>query len=252
MPGDYTKLFGNGDIKVNDGIIDSIDINNSNSGNTVLTIKENSIYEFRITEDKDCIYIKAFKPKELYSQIIVIDPGHGGKDPGAMDNGLVEKEINLDMVLYLKEHLDKDKNIKVYYSRLDDIYPTLGERCDLANAVEADFFVSVHNNWYNPGANGTEVYYLGGTNTPGLNSFELADIFQRSIITAVGTKDRGTKNGNLFVLRNTEMPAVLLEIAFLSNDSDAAMLKSTTFNKNVANALYKAILEAFKTFPTGR
>ncbi|GMQ62297.1 N-acetylmuramoyl-L-alanine amidase [Vallitalea maricola] len=251
LPGDYKELFGNGTIRINDGIINSVDIKND-KGNTVLTIDENSVYDYRITEDKDNIYIKAFKPKELYSKVIVIDPGHGGKDPGASDNGLIEKELNFDIVLYLKEYLDKEKDIKVYYTRLDDSYPTLPERANLANDIEADFFVSVHNNWYTSSAHGTEVYYLAPSSKPGMTSIKLAEIFQKAIVSAVGTKDRGIKSGNLSVLRNTDMPAVLIEVAFLSNPTDVAKLKSETFKKNTANAIYKAILEAFKKYPTGR
>jgi N-acetylmuramoyl-L-alanine amidase len=251
LPGDYKELFGNGTIRINDGIINSVDIKND-KGNTLLTIDENSIYDYRITEDKDNIYIKAFKPKKLYSKVIVIDPGHGGKDPGASDNGLVEKELNFDIVLYLKEYLDKEKDIKVYYTRLDDSYPTLGDRTDLANDVDADFFVSVHNNWYTSSAHGTEVYYLAPSSNPGMTSIKLAEIFQKAIVSAVGTKNRGIKSGNLFVLRNTDMPAILIEVAFLSNPIDVAKLKSETFKKNTANAIYKAIIETFKKYPTGR
>jgi N-acetylmuramoyl-L-alanine amidase len=251
LPGDYRELFGEGTIRINDGIINSVSIKND-KGNTELIVDENSIYDYTITEDKDNIYIKAFKPKELHSKVIVIDPGHGGKDPGASDNGLTEKAINFDIVIYLKEYLDKEKDIKVYYTRLDDSYPTLGDRTDLANDVEADFFVSVHNNWYTTSAHGTEVYYYAPSNKPGMTSMKLAEIFQKSIIDAVGTKDRGTKTGNLFVLRNTKMPAVLVEVAFMSNLSDVAKLKSETFKKNTAKAMYKAILEAFKKYPTGR
>lgn len=249
LPGDYTELFGRGGVKVNDGIINSIDIKNNSKGNTQLIINENSIYEFRIAEDKDNIYLKAFKPRELYSKVIVIDPGHGGKDPGAMDNGLDEKTVNLDITVYLKEYLDADGSIKVYYTRLDDSYPTLGDRTVLANEIDADFFLSIHNNWHTPRAKGTETYYMTGAGT---KSIQMAKIFQKAIISASGTYDRGHKDKNLFVLRNTKMPAVLVEIAFLSNTSDASKLKSESFKKNVANGLYKAILETFRYYPTGR
>jgi N-acetylmuramoyl-L-alanine amidase len=249
LPGDYTQLFGSGGVKVNDGIIDSIDIKNDSKGNTQLIINESSIYEFRIAEDENNIYLKGFKPKELYSKVIVIDPGHGGKDPGAMDNGLDEKTVNLDITLYLKEYLDVDGSIKVYYTRLDDSYPTLGERAVLANEIDADFFLSIHNNWYTPRAKGTETFYMTGAGT---KSIQMAKIFQKAIILAAGTYDRGHKDKNLFVLRNTKMPAVLVEIAFLSNTSDANKLKSEAFKKNVANGLYKAILETFRYYPTGR
>lgn len=253
LPGDYTDLFGNGNIKVNDGIIESMDISLDYNGNTKLVIKENGIYEFRITEDDQNIYIKAFKPNNLYSKVIVVDAGHGGKDPGAMSNDLKEKDVNLDIVKYLKGHLDQNDTIKVYYTRLNDTYPTLQDRTDLANEVEADFFLSVHNNAFWSSHTGTETLYFPGSNTPGLNSFELADIFQDMLIAGTNMNDRGTKaRDNLFVLKHTEMPAIIVEIAFLTNINDATKLKSETFKKNVANILYEAILKTFNDYPTGR
>ncbi|MCT4543475.1 MAG: N-acetylmuramoyl-L-alanine amidase family protein [Vallitalea sp.] len=252
LSGNYMGLLGEGEIKVNDGIIDSIDIKNNDEGNTVLTIKENSVYDFRITEDKDCIYIKAYKPKELYSKIIVIDPGHGGKDPGADDGkGLTEKKVNIDITYALKKYLDKDNNIKTYYTRLDDTYITLNQRTELANEVEADFFISIHNNWHEGKAYGTEAFYYTRTDKNG-RSYKLTDIFLKEITNTVVTKNRGIKQGNLYVLRNTNMPATLLEIAFLSNPSDVAKLKDKTFIDKVAHALYNAILKSFKVYPTGR
>lgn len=251
LPGDYSKVFGKGNIKVNDGIIESVDIH-SNNGKTQLHIKANRVYEFRIQEDGDNLYLKAFKPKELYSQIIVLDAGHGAEDVGANQNDLYEKDINLDMVLYAKEYLDKNKDIKVYYTRTDDTYPTLGERAELANDVEADFFVSVHNNSFGTKANGTETHYLSYSDTPALNSYELADIFHASMMKQLQIYDRGTKQSNFFVLRETDMPAVLLEVAFVSNASDAKKLRSESFKKKLGLAVYNAIVETFKKFPTGR
>ncbi|QUI21729.1 N-acetylmuramoyl-L-alanine amidase [Vallitalea pronyensis] len=251
LPGDYSKLFGKGNIKVNDGIIDSIDVYNNN-GKTQLHIKANHIYEFRIRQDEENIYLKAYRPKELYSQIVVVDPGHGADDPGANCNGLFEKDVNLDMVMYAKKHLDQHDDIKVYYTRLDDTYPTLGERAQLANDIEADFFVSVHNNSFGTKAHGTETYYLSYSDTEGLNAYELADIFHDSLIKELDTYDRGTKKGNFLVLRETDMPAVLLEVAFLSNTEDAKRLKSEVFKKKSGLAIYNSIVETFKRFPTGR
>ncbi|GKX28131.1 hypothetical protein SH1V18_06110 [Vallitalea longa] len=252
LPENYKELFGSGTIRINDGIFNSVDIDNNNEGNTVLTINENTIYDYRITEDEDNIYIKAYKPKELYSQVIVIDPGHGDTDPGATGNGIAEKDVNLDITLFLKEYLDKDNNIKTYYSRTTDIYSSLGDRCDIANEVDCDFFVSIHNNSFKSGANGTEVYYLAPSSKPGMTSQKLADIFLKKIIDAAGTKNRGCKTANYYVLRNTDMPAILLEIAFISNAEDAAKLKSDKFKKNVAHSIYESILESFNKFPTGR
>lgn len=255
LPDNYKELFGSGTIRINDGIINSVDISNNSHGNTVLTIDENTIYDYRITEDEDNIYIKAYKPKELYSKVIVIDPGHGGHKPGAINTeGLKEKDVNLDITMYLKEYLDKDKNIKVYYSRASDVHISLQDRCILANEIDCDFFVSIHSNSAspNPAPHGTEVYYLAPSSKPGMTSQKLAGIFLENIVDAAGTKNRGCKTANFYVIKYTEMPAILLEIAFLSNAEDAAKLKSDSFKKDVAHSIYESILESFDKFPTGR
>lgn len=251
---DYSKLFGSGIVRINDGIFNNININNNDKNNTIITINESTIYDYRITEDDKNVYIKAYKPDELYSQIVVIDPGHGDTDPGTVGNGLKEKDVNLDITLFLKQYLDEDKSIKTYYCRTTDIRSSLQDRCDIANEVKCDFFVSIHNNSAspNPVPNGTEVYYLAPSSKPGMTSQKLADIFLQNILEAAGTKNRGCKTANYYVLRNTDMSAILLEIAFVSNDEDAARLKSDTFKKNVANSIYKSIKETFNKFPTNR
>lgn len=250
---DYGSLFGEGSIKVNDGIIETIDITETAEGLTKITIKSTRVYEYRVEEDDDKINIKAYKPKELYNQIIVVDAGHGGKDPGAIANGLYEKDVNLDITEYLKEMFDATDSVKVYYTRLSDVYPTLQERCDLANDVEADFFLSIHNNAYNPTEEGTETLYYPSDVGGVLTSPGLATIFQDSIVTVVGMKDRGIKQReNLFVLRHTTMPAIIVEIGFLTNASDAAKLKQEEYLKKAAQALYEATFKTFTSYPTKR
>ncbi|QUI21730.1 N-acetylmuramoyl-L-alanine amidase [Vallitalea pronyensis] len=251
LPGDYSSLFGKGNMNVSDGIMESININND-KGKTQLHIQSNRLYEFRIMEDEHHLYLKAFRPKELYAQIVVVDAGHGGKDPGTIGHGIYEKNPNLDMVLYAKEYLDKNENIKVYYTRLDDTYPTYDERIGLANDVEADFFVSIHNNYFGTEPNGTETHYWRDVDTQGLHSDELADIFQSSLMKQLDTRDRGTKESNFIVLRETHMPSVLLEVAFLSNTEDAKRIKSEAFKKKVGLAVYNAIVQTFDSFPTDR
>jgi N-acetylmuramoyl-L-alanine amidase len=253
LPGDFTSVFGSGDLKINDNIIQSISIGKDNNGNTRLLIKENGIYEFKLVEEKDNIVIKVYEPKQLHSKVIVVDAGHGGKDPGAIANGMKEKTLNLNIVKYLKEYLDKDDSIKVYYTRLDDSYPTLQDRCDLANEVDADFFLSVHNNAFYSIHNGTESLYFPTRKPNALDSYELADIFQKKIVAATGMKNRGLKSReNLYVLKHTTMPAIIVEIGFMTNSNDAAKLKKTSFQKTAAKSLYDGIKETFIKYPTGR
>ncbi len=256
IPGDYRSHFGSGLVKVNDGIIDNISVKLNASGDTEVTIKTATIYEFRVEEDEKGIAIKAYKPKELYKKVVVIDAGHGGNDPGAVvaDGKYYEKDINLGVTLELKKLLDKHPDMKVYYTRISDVRPSLEERCILANEVEADFFLSIHANTFSQSSyRGTETLYLPGKDTPGLNAFELADVVQR-VFTAntLFPSYKIKQRDNLYVLNKTNMPAVILEMGYMSNPEDLKILTDKSYYDEIARGIELSILETFRLYPTGR
>ncbi len=162
---------------------------------------------------------------------VVIDPGHGGTDPGAIGNGIVEKEINLAVGLRLRELLELDTldtngggEWEVLMTRETDATVSLGARTTLANNWPADRFVSIHHNAFSSSlANGTETFSFAN----GTLSADLRDRVQEELITALGLLDRGSKTANFFVLRETFMPAALSEGGFLTNAGDAAVLSSS-------------------------
>lgn len=253
LPGDYENLFGQGGLQVDDNYIDSVEIIKNNSGNTDIVINEKDIFVFRIEADEDNVYLKAYKPAELYSKIVVLDFGHGGTDPGAIGNGLKEKDLNLAMGLYAKKYFDADPSFKVYYTRRDDTFIPLQGRTDLANDVGADIFVSIHNNAFISSYTGTETWYFKDDDRPELNSVELARILHKYILPQTGLPDRGVKNNNsLFVLRNTDMPAALIEGGFVTSPIDSKVISNPTVQDNIGKAIYNAIVEVFKEYPTGR
>ncbi len=253
LPEDYTDRFGAGDIKVNDGLIDSVNIATNKNGKTELTILSTVLREYRIEEIDGEIKIVAYKPSDLYDQVVVLDFGHGGKDPGASANGLVEKVLNLDIGLRLKALMDAEESVKVYYTRTDDSYPTLQERCDLANEAGADFFISIHNNAYLAAYSGTDVLHYSDTRNSGLDNYELAEIFMDEITTTTGMPERRlVVRPDLYVLHHTEMPAIIAEIGFMTNPDDAAKLADPEFRQAVAVSLYQGILRTFNEYPTGR
>lgn len=249
----YGDLFGDGSLKVNDGIIETVEVSETEDGRTLIIIESTTVHEYRIEETDDKIYIKAYRPSELFDRVAVVDVGHGGKDPGAVANGLYEKDLNLKITKYLKEMLDEDGSVQVYYTRLSDWYPTLQERCDLANEVEADMFLSIHNNAYNPSEEGTETLYFPSEVKGKLTSPALAEIFQDHLVDTLDSHDRGIKQReNLYVLKHTVMPAVIVEIGFLTNSDDAAKLKQDEYLERAAEALFDATLEVFEAYPTRR
>lgn len=156
-------------------------------------------------------------------KLIVIDPGHGGIDSGAIAvNDVLEKTIVLNVakeVLRLNRDLYQD-TLDIYLTRYSDTLISLGQRTKLAKVLRADFFVSIHcNNASRREAQGIEVYFDGANK----RSKQLAGLFAFGLGDKLGFKNRGVKYGNFQVLRETtDMPSVLLELGFLSNTEEAA------------------------------
>lgn len=169
---------------------------------------------------------------------VFLDAGHGGKDPGAVGNGMKEKDINLSVALKIGNIL-KNHGVNVGYSRTTDVFVELQDRAIMANNFGADVFVSIHCNAFNNAtAQGVETFsYPGST-----NGAKLAKSIQDSIIASkLYTKDRGTKTANFAVLRLTKMPAALVELAFITNTQDAEILRNR--QDDLAVAIAKGILE---------
>lgn len=173
---------------------------------------------------------------------VVIDAGHGGTDPGTSSaTGLYEKTFNLSVVLKLKELLDQEKQIQVTYTRTDDTYPTRTDRVKLANNLQADAFVSIHaNSFTSPATNGTETYY----NRADSKSF--AQIMHKYLVGATGLKDNGVRFGDFQVIRETTMPAILLECGYMSNTIDVSALFDNAVQTRIAAAIVAGIKEQLK------
>ena len=172
---------------------------------------------------------------------IMLDAGHGGRDPGAVYNGRQEKDDVLKLVLAIGEIL-QNSEIDVEYTRTTDIYETPFQKATEANEAGVDFFISIHRN-SSPLANqymGVEslIYNLSGI------KYEMAENINAQLET-VGFKDLGVKaRPNLVVLRRTKMPAILVEVGFINSDSD-----NTIFDKNfndIAQAIADGILDTLE------
>lgn len=164
--------------------------------------------------------------------IIVLDPGHGGSDPGAVGNGIRESDVVLDIATRSKNYIVANYPATVYMTRTADTTLTLGDRTTYANSKGANFFVSFHINSYTTSSpNGLETYYYPGST----NGQKLAtDLYNK--LKAHYSTLRGVKSADFYVLRNTNMPASLGETGFISNATDATNLKSSTFKQNLAVA----------------
>ncbi|MEH6942314.1 N-acetylmuramoyl-L-alanine amidase [Bacillus sp. JJ722] len=186
--------------------------------------------------------------KSLASQVLVIDPGHGGSDSGATGFGLKEKDVVLDTALRLKKLLVQTP-LQVKYTRETDVFYTPNQRPVMAANWKGNTFVSIHANAFNQSANGTETYYWGGrraSNPHVSDSKLLAESIHKRLVKAMGTKDRKVKPGNYAVLRENTMPAVLAELAFIDQKSDNDKLKNPVYRQKAAEAIYLGLLDYYK------
>jgi N-acetylmuramoyl-L-alanine amidase len=212
---------------------------------------------------------------------IVIDAGHGGHDPGAQANGVTEAELVLDVALRLEKLLKDQPGFAPVLTRSTDDFIALQERTAIANRESADLFLSIHANASRqPTARGVETYLLNFATNPqaeavaarenassgqtmgtlpeilkaiALNnklaeSRELATIVQTSMVRRLaaqnkGMRDLGVKQAPFVVLIGAQMPSVLAEISFVTNKSDASLLKQNAYRQRIAQALFDAILK---------
>ncbi|MDI6892244.1 MAG: N-acetylmuramoyl-L-alanine amidase [Actinomycetota bacterium] len=180
-----------------------------------------------------------------YTPVVCLDPGHGGRDPGAISSsGFQEKEANLDVGLKVRDQLQA-VGCRVVMTRENDSYPSLQCRCDIANNANADIFVSIHSNFAvssdgspNSQAGGTETYYYAGSTKGSL----LAACVQEEVVKQIDGIDRGTKTAGFYVLAGTRMPACLLECVFLSNTDEERLLQDPAFRQRIANGIFNGIV----------
>ncbi|MGG3467856.1 cell wall-binding repeat-containing protein [Neobacillus pocheonensis] len=174
---------------------------------------------------------------------IVVDAGHGGDDPGASGYGLDEKEVVLDVAKRVQLKLEA-AGATIVMTRESDTYPTLEDRVNLANDQKADSFVSIHaNSSLSPAASGSETYW--NSKYFGNESKALAQSIQTELYKQMDTKDRGVKEADFYVIKNTNMPSVLVELAFISNASDAAKLGDPNYREQAAEAIYQGFVNYY-------
>ncbi len=196
-------------------------------------------------KDKEAVYF------------VVIDPGHGGNDPGKVGVGnILEKDINLRIAMKLKELLEA-QDIEVIMTRTDDngLYmdtdnnkkvSDLKKRCEIANDSGAHLLVSIHQNSYtSPGVKGAQTFYYSAS----AQSREAASYIQKNLINVLDrTNGRQEKaNDNYYMLLNVKCPAVIVECGFLSNPTEAALLSEDAYQNSVAWAIHLGVMQYFSS-----
>jgi N-acetylmuramoyl-L-alanine amidase len=196
--------------------------------------------------------------------VVVLDPGHGGRDDGARGNGLVEKELTLDVVTRAEKLLNQF-GFQTVLTRSDDTYVGLAERAAIANRIDNAIFVSIHFN-HAYGGSGIETFYasqkippeaawtwVGFFNKPTPvstdNGETLAGFIQASMVMRTEATNRGIRGRPLYVVRHTRAPAALVECGFISNPFEARLIANTEYRDRLAKALAEGVMSYTKSRP---
>jgi N-acetylmuramoyl-L-alanine amidase len=166
---------------------------------------------------------------------IMHDPGHGGVDSGALGNGLLEKDLTLKISIYFGGILNEYKNVEVKATRSSDTFISLSDRAAMANNWGADYFVSFHINSFDGKTSGFESYIYKGLPQNGVTS-NYQRIMNEEILKSNKLINRGFKQADFAVLRETSMPAILTENGFIDFEEDAAKLKNDSYLYTIAEA----------------
>ena len=187
--------------------------------------------------------------KVLRGKVIVVDPGHGGSQTGASYGGIHEKDLNLAIAKKVKDLLVA-QGATVYMTRSTDVTTSLGARTELANNKDADLFVSIHNNATVTGSaySGTEVLYKAGKSySNGMSNYSFAETMRKALMAKIDTIDRGLKDRqDLYVLNRTNMPAVLVEVGYMTNPTELKKLNTDSFQMKVAQGITQGVVNVYK------
>jgi N-acetylmuramoyl-L-alanine amidase len=173
--------------------------------------------------------------------LIVLDAGHGGRDPGAVYGGVHEADINLAVLERIAPLIEADERLDVRLTRTLDTAVALEDRIAVANDAEAALYLSIQSNASaHPDASGVET--LVSNRAPLDPSLQrLAEVLQNAVVAATGARDRGVRSQDLY-LHRAQMPAALIEIGFLSNDVERARLLDPEYQETIAKAIYEGII----------
>ena len=198
--------------------------------------------------------------------IVIIDPGHGGKDSGTIKNGMIEKELTLE-VAHRVERLLQERGLVVFLTRADDTYVSLLDRATMANNQPESVFVSIHfDEGGRSAATGVETYYAAhavsfpervaswlpflqrtSSDPPNLESQSLAGFIQESLVARTQATNRGTRPQQFFVIANVRHPAVLVEGGFLTNKDEVVRLANADYREQMAAGIADGILRYRET-----
>ncbi|MDQ7859115.1 MAG: N-acetylmuramoyl-L-alanine amidase family protein [Armatimonadota bacterium] len=210
----------------------------------VVVLRRKTAYTVFAGGDAGQFLVVEIPEPSLRAHVVAIDAGHGGRDPGAIGpTGLQEKDVVLDIAQRVRELLVR-AGVRVVMTRETDTFVDLPDRPRAAKQQGASVFVSIHANASTrPAVAGSETYYLSP------QSLVLAQLIQEELGRVQGLANRGVRTANFLVLREADMPAVLVEVAYLSNADEEARLRQAAFRQRLAEAVSRAVQRFLAVYP---
>lgn len=212
-----------------------------------LNLQLTGIYECRTILENENLYISFMAPGEMYDRIVVIDPACGGLETGYESETLKEKDINLMIARKLKAKLDTS-DIKVYYTRMDDVDLEAESRAEIGNGVKADMYIRIEvSSSEDSSVYGIEAAYNEDYFIPGFGNVELADYLEREVDTSVKGKALGLVEAEEdSVLRQIRVPAAVIKVGYISNAQESILLGREEYAEKIATGIYNAILKVYE------
>ncbi|HBN10150.1 MAG TPA: hypothetical protein DD435_16435 [Cyanobacteria bacterium UBA8530] len=218
-------------VYVDNGIIARVRVGTQDEKTTrlVMDLDQPVKHTVKLASDRRSILI-GISP-DAFEEKVTVDPGHGGRDQGARGRFLKEKDVNLQVALRV-QRLMEQSGINVQLTRSKDVEVMLRPRVGMGDNNDSDVFVSIHaNSFSNPGVRGIETYYYNPTSLP------LAKAVHSHLVRTLKRPDRGVHRNNFVVVKYNKMPACLVEIGYLSNSEDEALLASKVYQEKAASAI---------------
>ena len=245
---DMSAHFGHGYIPFNTDYSSHVIVGNNEAGQTEIVVYGPDIAYAELIQTPTGIDIRTFSPREVYDFIVMLDPGHGGSDSGAVHFGFRESDMVLIVSNAVYAWLQQHPTIGVFTTRVDDSFVSLADRAEMANGV-ADLFVSLHMNGFHTGVpNGTETYWRPHDEEyrwP-ISREAVAYIFHNNVLQDLGRANREVRTANFAVLRLTNMPSVLIEYGFMSNEAEMQAMASPEGIQAMINATFRSIVEIYE------
>lgn len=254
IPADSTELQ-DGAANLNDGLLDKIQVSRDKHEVTIQVKYKKSIEYELLSREKDYnieLGIRRNSNIKPSDRLIVIDAGHGGTDPGALSiTGKREKDLAISVSSKLNNSL-KEKGYNTLMTRDTDVFVDLYERARIANNSNGDIFISIHGNSFtnNKAIKGIEVYYWpkNKSKIKEEEQYPLAKSVFDELLKATGAASRGVKTNSYVVIRETKMPAILIETGFLTNPEEEKLLYTEEYQNKIVEGIVKGIENYFEIY----